>query len=156
VTTARPWICTTCNRVLRTITDVHGLTLAHGEQDPDDHPVVPVLAPEGWADGRCDFCNGQPVTHVVPARDFTYPPVPGQPAGYSHRSRGDWAACPACVELVIRDQWTLLRGRYRLGFEAQSGSAMPDVIDALIARLHGRLRANITGAPRPIQERKHR
>ncbi|GIW56210.1 MAG: hypothetical protein KatS3mg082_2614 [Nitrospiraceae bacterium] len=52
----------------------------------------------------CDFCSGLPVTAAYPCRDFT---VPGTPCG----SRGAWAACQACAQLIDADQREALARR---------------------------------------------
>lgn len=139
------WRCGTCGRVLNTRTDDDGSTLIHQELDRDDHPVVPVRAPEGDPGDHCDFCHADRPTHVVPARAFEIPVFDGHVAG----SPGDWSACERCAELVTVNMWTRLRVLARNTWQAEAGIAMPPEVEAVIARQFRLLRRNMTGAPRP-------
>lgn len=144
------WICGTCNRVLVLDTRPHRSVLAllaHGPLDPDDHPVVPVVAPEGYAGGRCDFCSGEPPTQELPARGFS---VPGTPQAYSP---DNWAACAACAELLGRGSWAELLVRVRAAWEDTAGRPMPELVWLSVQALYGRLRVNVIGPLRPIGRR---
>jgi hypothetical protein len=139
-------ICATCQRVLEVWTDADGATHRHTVQDADDHPVVPVPAPPGFTGGSCDFCNGGPVTHLVPLRDFEMPGQPGR------RSGDSWAACEACVGLVDRSQWNGVLHRLQATWVALHGRRMSAAEEAHMQRIYRALRKNITGAARPIDE----
>ncbi|GAB3459147.1 hypothetical protein GCM10027436_65220 [Actinophytocola sediminis] len=126
-----------------------GATYLHTAQDPDDHPVVPRPAPPDWAGGRCDFCNDESPTFVLPVRDFVAPNVPGDVTGWDY-SQGGWAACTRCAPLIDANRWNALERRWAAAFQQHHG--IPPSADAATATraLLRTLRTNISGSLTPI------
>ena len=129
-------VCAVCARVLN-----HDSVLGwvHALQDqPEDHPAVPVERSEIHVRGRCDFCSDENPSWSVPARDFDY---------FNGRgSHGDWAACDTCAQDITRNDWNSVLRR------AVALAPVDDkaVYQAGLKMLYGRLRKNITGLPRPL------
>lgn len=132
-------ICAVCRRVLNMRgTSTTGFTFMHTMQDAAvDHEPQPIPAPDGYREGRCDFCNTDHPVSVLPVRDFAFP-------GGIDMSRGDWAACPACGELIDANRWVGLIERVA---ELRS---MGPVERSAVARLYRVVRKNIAGSLRPI------
>lgn len=175
MTDHQSYICETCQRVLDVYTGADGVELRHTPQDPDDHDVKPVLAPPGWAGGRCDFCSATPPAYILPARDFRVP-------GRRDMSMGNWAACEKCGELIKFRRWADVERRAvaaqrrrvskfapavrqlverelrhedvatRRLFQSLYTSADLWVDPESVHRLYRRLRQNITGPLRPITQ----
>lgn len=137
--------CAICGRMLSHHTTLAGKSIGweHGAQEqPEDHPAVPVSLDQIELLGRCDFCNVDFPAWEVPARDFELP-LPGQ------RSCGAWSACDTCADLLRRDRWAELLDRCaRLGAERNGMSVQ--VVRALVGPLFRRLRKNITGPVRRV------
>lgn len=144
-------VCAVCARVLDRHTDTRDgpvIKWEHALQDqPADHPPIPVRPEDIHAQYRCDFCNEDATTPgwVVPAKDFEMPG--GSAFGMSD---GDWGACEACVKLIEADDWTDLIARVVSG-KGNQGDAPDDVVAVHLARIYHRLRANMTGPPRKVQ-----
>lgn len=140
-------ICETCRKVLDIRATAFGVTYEHTIQDKDDHPVIPVIPPEGWSQGRCDFCNADHPEYVLPVRDFTAP-VPD--LVNEHTSVGDWAACRRCADLIRLGNW--------LALERQAIGRLQDLAPVKltskekepIRKLYRMIRQNVTGPLRPI------
>lgn len=50
---------------------------------------------------QCDFCNSLAVAWAYPTRDLSSTiPVPGKNATVTINSRGGWAACTPCHDLI--------------------------------------------------------
>jgi hypothetical protein len=149
VTAPKPvvYICEVCGRSLDLRSDAEGMALVHTAQDAADHEPVPVPMPEGWTGGRCDFCNGEPPTHVLPARDFAVP-------GYEEfgESLGDWAACADCAPLIERNQWSALVRRAADAQCALNPFASRAMVERHLTAVYRRLRRNVTGALKEIEE----
>lgn len=133
-------MCAVCGRVLDHDSD---LGWSHSLQDriAEDHPAVPVPQGEVPIIGRCDFCNTDYPTMVVPARSFV---VIGR-----NMSDGDWAACTVCGKLIARNAWIALIERViRL---SSNGALIPRaVLRQSLVTLYAKLRNNITGPPQPL------
>lgn len=123
----------------------------HSLQDqPADHPPVPVMPEQVAGHYRCDFCNDDKESPgwVIPAKDFEMPAFPG--SGRHDVSDGDWAACDECAAQIIDGQWGALINR--LSTLAAARSKLPrDHLAVELARIYHRLRLNMTGPPRKIQ-----
>jgi hypothetical protein len=59
-------------------------------------------------------------------------------------SRGNWAACAPCANLIETDRWDELLLRY---------GAAPMDVQAAVWTLWKALRANITGSIRPLRKK---
>jgi hypothetical protein len=138
-------VCQTCNRVLETYTSIDRVGYRHAMQDRDGHPAVPVPMPAGYTGGRCDFCNVDHPTHVVPARDFRVPVT-------DTMSRGNWGACAECAELVRRNHWSALLTRVARSHERSYGVSMAPEIKRNLQALYARLQVHISGPVRPITD----
>ena len=92
-----------------------------------DHLVVPVDANEVDVNGRCDFCNREPVTEVLWCTPF-YMPLPGPP----QRSVGHWAICADCAPLVRRRRWSQLITRVRRVGPARTSRRTLEVLYAAV------------------------
>jgi hypothetical protein len=142
-------ICGTCRRVLDVQMSVQGASYLHTVQDLSDHPVVPIPAPPDWTGGRCDFCNTDTPTFMLPTRDFAMRPVSDQPTGWDY-SRGGWAACDRCAPLIEANRWTELERRWAAAFQTHYGIAPTAEATTATRALLGTLRQNITGSLTPI------
>jgi hypothetical protein len=150
----QPTICETCDRAVDIRATADGVTFTHTIHDPDDHPVVAVPAPPGWSGGRCDFCSAEQPRFVLPARDFAMTDVldvPAELAGWNY-SKGDWAACEPCALLIQADRWTSLERRSAAEFEKSHGLPRTEEARTATRALHRKLRKNITGSLRPIND----
>lgn len=135
-------VCVECRRVLDIVFTDDGPRYDHSVADLADHEPVPVEAPDGYRGGRCDFCNSDNPSHVLPARSFlTEMPM--------HGSDDDWAACTDCAVLIERDQWNRLLDRVWT-CRAERGQPHGDAERAATKRLWRTLRKNVTGSLRPI------
>lgn len=143
-------VCAVCGRTLTTVenTGTGEITYIHGLQDVlqgEDHPAVPIEPGSEQDRPRCDFCNDEDPTRVVPVRDFGLPSVPG------HTSAAGWAACDTCADLVDRDLWSGLFRRAKVGYEERHGPMLPAAETALRA-MYRDLRKNVKGFSIPLAE----
>jgi hypothetical protein len=141
-------VCAVCGRVLdRWEPDDGGAAqYVHTYQDRkhEDHPAVPATLDEIPGIGRCDFCNNDYPTWVVPVNSFPMPGLPG------HNSDGDWAACETCKTLIVKSRWDTLARR---AVDHSSDLRVPKVIiRAQLDTMYNRLRRNIKGEPFPIKQ----
>lgn len=101
------------------------------------------------AEQECDFCSAQPVKWRYPARDFTSPtPLPN----LRHGSRGDWAACEKCHEIIQRGDRDALALRSAKRYARTYGLPLnqaPRMARELRA-MHDRFWSNREGAPQPV------
>lgn len=66
-----------------------------------------VLSPEEGSE-VCDFCtSNEPIYQNFPAKDFNWVQV----KGVDLNSRGHWAACQTCAEMIKKDDWDGLLNR---------------------------------------------
>ena len=137
-------ICRTCRYALDVLVDDDGAHFIHTANDPDDHEVIPVEPEQGWR-GRCDFCSSATSTHVLPARDFAIPDSP-------EISRGNWAACEACANLLRNERWDWLLARAIATFHATYGFPMPSTAQLQIGTLYRALQLAVTGPIRRLDD----
>jgi hypothetical protein len=140
--------CAVCARVLNYVTKfgpeekegwVHETPLSA----PLDHPPVPVPLDKVAVQMVCDFCYGEPVTHVVPARSFDMP--------ITGTSVGDWSACTPCAELIQRNRWSAVITRALALAKERYGAPIPGS-RGLLNDVYTRLQAAITGPVRPYTD----
>jgi hypothetical protein len=99
----------------------------------------------------CDFCSSEKVRWAYPAEDFligaiaavdpnTGEPIEVQPMG----SKGPWAACTECSELIEREDYEALRQR---GIDAIPKHEVldPDLARTMLVSMHAGFRENRTG-----------
>lgn len=99
----------------------------------------------------CDFCSSEKVRWAYPAGDFligaiaavdplTGEPFEVQPMG----SKGPWAACTECSELIEREDYEALRQR---GFDAIPKHEVldPDLARTMLVSMHNGFRENRAG-----------
>lgn len=87
----------------------------------------------------CDFCSDPHVFARYPASDFAIKPVPGPKVV----SRGDWAACKTCTELIEAAKWTELLNRSISTFRVKYGGMISDaILHTFILDLHQQFRQN--------------
>jgi hypothetical protein len=140
-----PMICQVCQRVLDALIDIDGVRYQHtAHDDTGDHEAVPVPAAAGWSGGRCDFCGAGQPTYELPAQDFQVPIL-------DHLSRGAWAACDGCADLVRRGWWRALLRQAIAQAEQRHGTTLDAGQRSGIAELYRRLRRNVTGPLRSIK-----
>jgi hypothetical protein len=85
----------------------------------------------------CDYCSDPEPPWVYPANDF---PMPGLP---NHVSRGEWAACQVCHELIENEDWGGLLER---SVTRQYGSdSFASIVRPFLKEYHRRFAANRTG-----------
>lgn len=138
-------ICAVCGRTLDVFAEYEGSTLVsqrwmHGPQDqPEDHPAVPVTVAETAHVGRCDFCNVDYPSWELPARDFESPMGP--------MSAGAWSACDTCATYLRRGHWSGLI-RHLSTIVAPRNGLTPTQFRAVITPYYNRLRKNVTGPVR--------
>lgn len=141
-------VCGVCGRTLDVITydrddEARYRHTMQDMQGGEDHPAVPVEAGTIAERGRCDFCNVDEPTMVVPVESFEYRHLPG------HNSLGDWAACDECARLIGMGYWNLLIKRV-LAIDPMPTRMPPGVHRAVLVELYNELGPHITGKPRPI------
>lgn len=99
-------------------------------------------------DEVCDFCSTVPVMWTYPARDIHYSDLPG-----GGGSKGGWAACTKCHELIKKKEWSALTERSVESFsevKAMEAAGMTKVqIRSAFRRMHSRFQAARTGPPFP-------
>jgi hypothetical protein len=137
-------ICHTCRHALDVLVNDDGAHFIHTANDPDDHEVIPVEPEQGWR-GRCDFCSSTTPTHVLPARDFAIPDSP-------EISRGNWAACDACANLLRNSHMDWLLIRAIASFDIINGFSMPIPARIHLAKLYRALQLAVTGPIRPLSD----
>jgi hypothetical protein len=145
---SQPVICDTCRRALDVHMTADGATYRHTLVDPADHPAVPIPAPPGWDEGRCDFCSAEPPRFELPVRDFRLPQLD------PHMSLGGWAACEPCARLIEANRWNELERRAVAAYERRNGIPLPPDAQSALRGLYRRLRQHISGSLRPITPEK--
>lgn len=142
-------ICKICRRVLETTTRNGETVWAHHAQDSlTDHPATPVDPADFSPRGRCDFCNDDGPSFVLPAREFIIGRDMERDADVG--SHGDWSACTPCAVLIEGNRWSALVRRVKERWEAAHGVPQPDHLMTANTRLYRMLRSNITGSLRPL------
>lgn len=140
-------VCAVCGRVLDLYQAPDGThSYMHSMQDRrygEDHPAVPVAHDQIKPEYRCDFCNTDYPTWILPAKSFELPNVPG------NVSHGDWAACDTCIELIRKWRWESL-ARRATEHSAYRTVIPPVLLKAKLLTLYSQLQKNITGEPYPI------
>lgn len=135
-------ICAVCGRVLTRVRTDGVWNHTHGLQDqPEDHPAVPVERGETAGIDRCDFCSADHPTWLLPVATFEVQ------SGVN--SVGDWSACEVCVALIQANQWGRLTERGLSTYTARHGEPVPGTRAELL-RVHRAVRKNTIGAPRLI------
>ena len=86
----------------------------------------------------CDSCSGGPIYKSYPARDFSV--VTGREV--DSVSKGDWAACKACAELIDQEKWDELADRTLAALPqgCPSDPAVKDALYSFVKSLHSRFR----------------
>lgn len=120
---------------------------------PPDIPLnMPTpINPEDW---KCDFCSGRPVRWSYPARDSQLGTISAQlPSGgfeLTGMSRGDWACCDECHQLIKRaDREELFERSFR---EFPMRGMLPNrIIRASIRTIQDNFWAAREGAPEPVE-----
>lgn len=158
-------VCAVCGRILNSYDPPEGdRSWLHTFADlPEDHPAVPVpVGAEIIARTRCDFCNDDNPAWEIPATSFIIPGLTVELADITagNGSRGNWAACDPCAQLIARNEWTALRRRVLTAASAHttggadgnstghSTDGSTGGVDGQLARLYRLLRRHITGPPR--------
>jgi hypothetical protein len=100
----------------------------------------------------CDFCNSEKIRWAYPADDFEAGTIIAvAPNGESFEqpigSKGPWAACEECSQLIERGDYSALKAR-AIVTNINAG-VEPELSRILISGLHGGFRAHRTG---PRQE----
>lgn len=144
-------ICAVCQRVLNR--HVHPLLGEHWEHTLQEeldttsrHDPVPIVMPADYGQGRCDFCNTDWPRYEVPAEDFTM--------RANYRSRGNWAACAACADLVRTGEWEQLLQQRVVALHAQRDRPMNRTQVREVRKLYRTLARHITGDPIPLNSRE--
>lgn len=150
-------VCAVCGRVADHVHGKGWLHVADAISDAgQDHLVIPVRPDEIHTIGHCDFCNALHPAFMLPVRDFLYPGsarlvFPDGDTGRSGSS-GGWSACTDCARLLERNEWN---GILRRVTASRAEARHPEVQEGL-RRLYRQVRANVTGAVRPLEWPKPR
>jgi hypothetical protein len=139
-------VCAVCARVLNHH-EVDGWQ--HTRQDPDDHPVVPVIDGEVQVRGRCDFCSAEPPVSFVVSEPIKMIAVADddEPLPVT-RSDSTWACCAVCDRLIRKGRWTQVSERSLRSMSALQGGAMvPAEVATTLRQLHQVVAANMVGQP---------
>lgn len=109
-----------------------------------------------WANLKCDFCSGQPVTWSYPVESFRRTQLASDGSVHVTGSDGWWAACDEChVMISSGDHYALQNRSYRTFValnHAQPKSAERRLIVDQIHNLHNQFWKHRTGDPVPIDE----
>jgi hypothetical protein len=134
-------VCAVCGFTLDHVEGGGYVHLAQVAQMANHIPVPVDPAEVSWAPNMlCDFCTGQPAPWVVVTEDFVVrgPVLAGA-------MRGNWMACPTCVDLVRRRRWTELISRVH--------AAVPHVPRKTLRKIYAELDLHMTGFElRPANE----
>ncbi len=145
-------VCAVCAHVLEIRTDrrtgeVGWFHIRAQIQGYEDHLAVPALPTEIQAEGVCDFCSAPRPQWELPARDFQFP-WNDLPVEDDHASRGPWACCGSCAQLIEANKWEALYSQCRRAFIAKHGPVHHRAWKEML-RLYELLRENVTGPVRP-------
>lgn len=104
---------------------------------------------------KCDFCSSPAVRWSYPARDVNMGVVLGGSMPVLHNSRGDWAACDACHDLIEAGDYKSLLNRSIAAFPGPS--FLPQsVVTGSIVSAHRAFRAACKDAPIPFNREEAR
>lgn len=142
-------ICAVCGYVLDYTRGPDGQDRWLHLRNEDGHVVVPALPTEVHTTGRCDICGALFPRFEVPVADFAVPPVDGIPTGTG--SRGNWACCDECAQLIKTDRWGAVVRRAQASVERRDGRPMSRAVADHMRQTYWRLRANVTGPVRPLK-----
>lgn len=148
--------CAVCARVLHVMVgETTGETYwVHAEMDWADHPAVPVEQDEVQTAYRCDFCSTDDPAWVLPTNSFASGEFEIVDKTFDTASGKNFACCELCVQLIEKNQWNALVRRVakimieKHGLEGEAARN----IEPGLKDFYRRLRKNITGAPRPLEE----
>lgn len=115
----------------------------YASYDPKKRSVIYTDEPRPLAEGICDFCGHERLTHLCPANDVAMP--------NGDVSLGAWAACSACAACVTKSDASALRGRairqmVRQGFPRAQAAAV-------VVACHACFWDAKAGEPVPVDER---
>lgn len=97
----------------------------------------------------CDFCSSDKITWDYPCEDFVVDGV---------GSKGDWAACDICHDMITNKEWESLAVRtYNSPRARAEWRAAAELLGRgrairTIKKLHLKFRAHRCGEPTPIKE----
>lgn len=139
-------VCAVCARVLNHH-EVNGWQ--HALQDPDDHPVVPVLPGEVQCRSRCDLCSAEPTVSFIVSEPIELVAVADDDEQLAvSRSDSTWACCAVCDRLIRKRRWAEVSERSLRAMSAQQGGAMvPAEVATTLRQLHQVIAANMVGQP---------
>lgn len=143
--------CGVCHRVLDWETDLDGSNghWVHTWQDRAREDHKPEWVPESIdTEYRCDFCNLNDPTFVLPCSDFHVPNSRNQ------NSVGEWLACGTCAPMISNDMWADLVERVvttspSLTLAIALGEATRSNAREQITMMYRELRKNIQGPLQP-------
>jgi hypothetical protein len=145
--------CAVCHRVLDWMqrSDGSGGHWVHTAQDRSNQDHEPVWAPEdAQTEYRCDFCNLNGPTFILPCSDFRIPGPTKQ------HSVGEWLACGTCAPMVSNGEWTDLTERAitvspSLSVGIQLGELKRADVREWVTAMYRELRQHIIGPLGPWQ-----
>lgn len=109
-------------------------------------------------DAACDFCGEKPVIVAYPSADFQAPDPDGiaDKAGVTQNSKGAWAACQTCTDLIEAGEYERLTERSFVSFPWRR--LFPEtewpMLKESLRRLHQKFREFRTG-PRDVDWKAH-
>jgi hypothetical protein len=142
--------CAVCHRVLDWVVERDGSNgrWVHTFQDRQHEDHQPVWMPENpETEYRCDFCNVNGPTFVLPCSDFPYP-IPGA------ISTGEWLACGTCGELISQGKWNELVERAitispSVAYQIREGLMNRQQSRELITKIYRLVRQHVIGPLEP-------
>ena len=138
----QPPLCAVCYQVCDTVNGVamHGTEVTGSS----DHPAVPIPYDDARVRTKCDFCGQEDVSkaelYAFPAKDFPVPVI-------GSISKGAWAACATCADLIKDEDWTTIIERAVAGTEHQPENE--EMLRAWLVMLYEALKTNQTENIRP-------
>lgn len=101
---------------------------------------------------KCDFCSSPAVRWRYPARDVNMGVVLSGGKSVMHNSRGDWAACDTCHDMIEAGDYTSLLNRSieRFPGPAEQVFLPPSLIAGSVTSAHRAFRNACKDAPVPF------
>jgi hypothetical protein len=150
--------CAVCARILHKAEiegETHWVHQDLGMGEESDHPAVPVDPGEVHTQHRCDFCNDDNPTWILPVKPFDITDFQDT-MGMDLNTGGNYLACEPCAKLIDKNQWTALQMRVTQSWRERHGADVPDEAQTSLGRYYRKIRKNITGGLRHFDPKEGR